>query len=145
MPVFRAARLQGINRRSPLGTIAPATKATPMATRPREFRSTKFDRPSYNDSQQYKTALRCIHRSVHCRFLIRMAPSWRNSEGTRSGIAAGARKSASRFSESLPLGCPGRSHHDLHVHNDLRARLCCRRCPCGSWSGHHVRHYLHGC
>ena len=52
-----------------------------MATRPREFRSTKFDRPSYNDSHEYKTALRCIHRSVHFRFLIRMAPLWRNSKG----------------------------------------------------------------
>jgi len=72
-----------------------------------EFRSTKFDRPSYNDSYEYKTALRCIHRSVHFRFLVRVAPPWRNSKTKRGGITAGSRKSASRFSESLPLGCPG--------------------------------------
>jgi hypothetical protein len=36
----------------------------------REFPSTMFDRPTYNDSHEYKTALRCIHRSVHFRFPI---------------------------------------------------------------------------
>ena len=42
----------------------------PALLRLREFPSTTFDRPAYNDSHDYKTALRCIHRSVHFRFPI---------------------------------------------------------------------------
>ena len=52
-----------------------------------------------------------------------MASSWRNSKRKRGGVAAGPRKNASRFPESLSVRCPGRSHYDLYLHNDLRSRL----------------------